>query len=185
MPQLPRDGYYSRRPGSISDVIIHNTGGQEDIQADNDYHRFKAVWDKDDPNVHAPHIAYHLWLPYDPVAFLSKHGLESDSISPSVVVWCNHLWERSWHATNANDVCVGIALQLDGESQEPSEAQKTGVSWLIDEFLPDQGVVIPRKRVWGHGECSKVYGGGPDWGNNTVCPGKYVLPWVREFRAKP
>ena len=182
-PQLPRDGYYDRRPlGKIKEAIIHNTGGQEDVQQDNDYHRKEAVWVKGDPSVHAPHVAYHVWLPMDPLGFLEAHGIAHEGDVDSVVVWCNHLEEISWHATNGNPTSVGIATQGDGQAEEMTQAQLIGLHWLLNDHLPDQGVVIERQNVWGHGECGGVYGGGPPYGNATVCPGEKRLPQVQAIR---
>ncbi len=183
-PLLPRGGYFPPRSGSITGGIVHNTGGDEDITADNDYHRFSADWDPQEPGVqHAPHIAYGFWLPYDPVAFLTRHKVAFTGTPSSVVVQCNKLWERTWHAMLANDSCVGVALQVDGEKRAMSEAQMGGLRWLFEHFLPTQGVTVPWSRVWGHGECPKAWGGGPSWNNNTICPGHYVLPQVRNLRS--
>ncbi|MCL5265194.1 MAG: N-acetylmuramoyl-L-alanine amidase [Chloroflexi bacterium] len=153
----------------------------ESIEADNNYHRQKD-WGE---GSRAPHIAYTLWLPYEPMAFLVAYGIACDEQNPpkGVAVLCNYLWERTWHGTNANDSCLGVTCQVDGESQELSESQKLAVTWLLNEWLPGQGVNIPKGNVWGHGETPNVYGGGPDFGNNTVCPGKYVLPWVKSLRS--
>jgi hypothetical protein len=38
-------------------------------------------------------------------------------------------------------------------------------------------------RTWGHGETTKKYGGGPNWGNNTTCPGE-ALGFVRQYREE-
>lgn len=189
-PRLPRSldesgrpKYYSRRAQAITAALIHNTGGNTDILADNRYHRLEAIWDAHDRGVRAPHIAYHYWVPFDPDDFLTRHNISREIKVKSVVVWCNHLWERSWHGNLANDAAVGIAAQLNGEVRPLSDAQKRGIMWILNGHLPSQGVKIPRWRVWGHGETPAVHGGGPEWGNRTVCPGKYVLKWVRALRA--
>lgn len=187
IPRVVQGGsdHYGNRSQAISACVVHNTGGDEDITQDNRYHEYEAHWYPDHPAIlgGAPHIAYHFWAPYDPAAFLAVHGIPvATQPTPAVLVWCNHLIERSWHATGGNDEAVGVACQVDGQERGLSEAQKTAVLWLMDKHLPANGVTIPRSRVFGHGECPAVYGGGPGWGNVTVCPGEYALPWVKELR---
>lgn len=175
------------RSQPITGAIVHNIGGDEDITADNAYHRFSADWDPQEPGVqHAPHITYGAWLPREPVAFLRRHGVSFDEARPpaAVVVLCNHLRERTWHALGANDSCFGIALQVDGEKRPASEAQMLGLEWMIDTWLPSQGVRVPWWRVWGHGECDRIYGGGPGWGNDTICPGRHVLAQLKALRRR-
>ena len=174
-----RELYYSRRSEATFGLLVHNTGGFTTIEADNVYHINKD-WD----GARAPHIAYHLWVPFDHRGFLRAYGVEFDEANPpdAVVVWCNHLWERTWHGTKANDSCIGLACQVDGEAYGLSDGQQLAVRWTVDEWLPSQGIAIPWSHVWGHGETPKVYGGGPDWANNTVCPGRQVLPQIEAMR---
>jgi hypothetical protein len=160
---VPRSGYYSRRTQAITGVIVHNTGGDESLERDNEYHRFEADWGD---GLHAPHIAYHIWVGRD-----------------GRVVLCNYLWEASWHARYANESCVGIAFQGDGEESPLSREQLSRLRWLVETYLPTQGVTVPWSSVWGHGECPNAWGGGPDWGNNTVCPGRMVLPQIKALRS--
>jgi hypothetical protein len=42
---------------------------------------------------------------------------------------------------------------------------------------------VARQRTWAHGETSQIYGGGPDWGNNTDCCGR-AQPWVKQYREE-
>lgn len=179
--KLPRDGYFPERREAVSGAIVHNTGGYEDITLDNDYHRISADWDPQEAGVqHAPHVAYHLWIPREGTAWLRGNGIAG--VGP-VVVWCNYLWEAAWHARGANQSCVGIALQGDGEAKDASDDQKAALRWVLDELLPRESVPVARERVWGHGETPSVWGGGPDWGNVTVCPGRMILPLIWALRG--
>ena len=141
---------------------MHNTGGMETIQQDNAYHVNEAEWS---PNEHggAPHIAYTLWIPREGTA-----------------VWCNELWERSWHANLADDRYVGIALQGDGRTNDPTPTQKASLKYLINTWLPAHGVTV--NEVYGHCEVG-AQGPGPNLGTATICPGAGYLKYVQELRG--
>lgn len=180
---LPRNGYYDSRPGTLKDilgVVIHNTGGSEDILADNLYHMRQAVWVPGDPTVHAPHIAYTYWIPRDPAGFFGLHDF-SGPVPEVLAIKCNKLNERSWHANLANDYYVGIALQGNGEKDSFSPQQVIALNYLIDTELPSLGVNV--RELWGHGELDKIYGGGEALGNNTICPGVYGIQLVKSLRS--
>lgn len=96
---------------------------------------------------------------------------------------CNPETHVLWQANNANRTGLGI-LHILGKGQKPSDkmlaSSKALLDWLTLE-RPD--IPAGRDDVWGHGELGKPYGGGPDYGNNTDCPGPDILAFVRKYRV--
>jgi hypothetical protein len=168
-PQLPRrtdipgypNGFYTRRKQPVSILTIHHTAGaSDDIFFDNTYHTQQRNWnDPGEPMLHAPHIAYHFYIDRD-----------------GLLTGCNFLWERSWHATNANDKAIGIVCQGDFQSGDnrPTDAQRETLQWVISRLLGY--FKLDRQAIWGHGELRQ-------YGNSTTCPGRNFLPDVQGFRT--
>ena len=167
-PQLPRrilpdypQGFYNRRSQPVSILVVHHTASStDDIFSDNTYHTDQRNWDDSGKTVvHAPHIAYHFYI--------DRGGQ---------ITACNYLWERSWHATNANDKGVGIVCQGDFQSGNvtPTDPQLETLQWIIGLLMAL--FKLDRNSVWGHGELRQ-------YGNSTTCPGKNFLPAVQAFRT--
>jgi N-acetylmuramoyl-L-alanine amidase len=80
----------------------------------------------------------------------------------------------TWHARAANYHGLAVCCDL-GTGQEPTAAQITGLSTLLD-YLCFHRPEFPAGRhdVWGHGELTAA-------GNHTPCPGD-LLGWVRAYR---
>jgi hypothetical protein len=159
LPDYPQ-GFYTRRKLPISVLTVHHTASNtDDIFFDNNYHQ-KKNWNPNPQGavVRAPHIAYHF--------FIDRGGQ---------LTACNYLWERSWHATNANDRAVGIVCQGDFQSgnNRPTDAQLQTLQWILDKLM--DSLKLDRGAVWGHGELRRD-------GNSTTCPGKNFLPDVQRFR---
>jgi hypothetical protein len=159
-PESPQ-GYYKHRKQPVSILVVHHTASAgDDILSDNTYHTQQRNWnDPGEPMLHAPHIAYHFYID-------RAGGLTA----------CNYLWERSWHATNANDKSVGIVCQGDFQSgaNRPSAAQVETLQWIIGRLMGY--FKLDRQAIWGHGELRQ-------YGNSTTCPGRNFLPDVQGFRA--
>lgn len=87
----------------------------------------------------------------------------------------------TWHASNGN--YIGLAtLVLVGVGQGMSQRQRTTLLQHLEWVTLRRDNPIQRGNTWGHGETPYRYGGGPNYGNNTDCPG-LVLATVRAFRA--
>lgn len=67
-----------------------------------------------------------------------------------------------WHASNANNISIGICLDGDLTKQHYTKAQEKSLYNLLDEICA--WLNIKRQNVFGHGEL-KAYG------NYTACPG--------------
>ncbi|HMA36544.1 MAG TPA: peptidoglycan recognition family protein [Chloroflexia bacterium] len=166
--QLPRvktaeypQGLYNRRSQPVSILVVHHTAStSDDIIFDNTYHTQIKNWNEPgQPILHAPHIAYHFYID------------QSGRLTA-----CNYLWERSWHATDANDKGVGIVCQGDFQAgtNKPSQAQLETLQFIIGTLMAY--FKIDRTSVWGHGELRQ-------YGNATTCPGQNFLPAVQGFRT--
>lgn len=89
-----------------------------------------------------------------------------------------------WHATDANDIALGI-ICLIGEGQHPTPALLSSLRSLLDFLTYDMSdLSAGRKDVGGHGEFGGIYGGMGDYGNSTDCPGPDILKFVRAYRAE-
>lgn len=173
LPTNPNGGTSGKRALSKCKVIaVHYNGPpvtaseMNQLIGDARYHAFERNWGKD-PNrpIRARTITYHIAIGQSGKTYL-----------------LNDFEDVTWHLSNGNPHAIGI-LCIMGKGQKPSAAMlaslKVVVDWLVEE-RPD--ISATRADVWGHGECGGMYGGGPAYGNNTECPGPYLLAWVRDYR---
>jgi len=147
--QLPRKGEYTQR--SLSDIdriIIHHSASPAGKFTVWDFARWHI-----DPNgrLKAPGIAYHF-------------GIEPDG----TIYQVNKLTAKSWHTINGNQNGIGIELNGNFENEQPTEAQKTSLKWLI-RYL--KKLLKKNLAVYGHKEIP---------GNSTACPGRNLN--IDEFR---
>lgn len=159
---------------AITKLIIHwngpATGSDElrQLKGDASYHISKNWASAGNPPAYGWAIMYHF------------------AVGQSGKVYAlNPLTDILWHVSNGNPVAIGI-ICLIGEGQKPTPAMFASLRQLVD-WLVDERVDLPnlsRGDVFGHGECGGVYGGGPNYGNSTECPGPDLLAWVRECRAR-
>ena len=175
---LPRNQANARRwlsrraLDAVTKVIIHWNGPPtsadelRQLRGDADYH-IQKDWSDDGSGVFGWGIMYHLGVGQSGRIYL-----------------LNDLEDVLWHVRDGNPVSVGVICLL-GKGQTPSASMlgslRALVVWLVDERadLPNVG----RTDVWGHGECGGMYGGGPNFRNNTECPGPDLLRWVRAYRT--
>lgn len=117
---------YRRRPiNAITDIAIHHsltlTGSAE---AYAEYHVKKLGW---------PGIGYHF--------VIEKDG---------EIKQCHDLEVISYHVGNSNGFSVGICITGDFRSQEPTDAQKLALRYLVNKYLPAK---LPNlKNIKGHNE---------------------------------
>lgn len=187
--KLPRDQfgkasygkYFPRRAlADITYAAIHHADAVSGIQAISRYHQEKD-WGG---GSRAPHIAYWAAIPDDPMGFLQDRGIIAPG-ARSVFVICNEITEAGWATTSGNPYAAAIVLCSDLDVKEPSESQLLALQVGLVRVLPRAlgGRFIARNRVFGHGECGGIYGGGPGWGNATACPGAKFIDDVRAYRA--
>lgn len=96
---------------------------------------------------------------------------------------CNDEEEMLWSVTDGNYVALSTVLIL-GQGEEPSDAMLATLQQHFDHLCfgrPDLPGIV-QARTFGHGETPAIYGEGPNWRNNTDCPGE-ALGWVRSYRA--
>jgi hypothetical protein len=92
----------------------------------------------------------------------------------------NHESLVTWSHRNGNRVGMSTVL-LIGIGQEPSQAMLDTLQQQLDYTASRTDMRVTKQRTWGHGETPEVYGRGPDWGNDTDCPGD-ALGFVRNYR---
>lgn len=166
-PRLPRrelpsfpNGHYNRRTQLLTILAVHHAAGTDTVQGINTYHTQVKNWA--DPGeagvIHAPHIAYHFFIHLD-----------------GTITWCNQLWERVWHATNANDTALGVCLNGNCDVLPPRPAQLEALAWLLARLLSWRG--LAHRAIWGHGELTQ-------FGNATSCPGRFLLPTIQAWRQQ-
>lgn len=151
--QLPRNGYYRRRDADVALLAVHHPDAESSAKAVNTFHTTGNYFDGEN----APHIAYHYYI--------ENSGL---------IVLCNHTWEQSWHATRANRIALGVCVNGDLDKRAPTTAQRLALTWLLDALCVAFG--LAQSKVFGHGELTQ-------YGNSTACPGSFLLPLVKQYRA--
>ncbi|MFH1618263.1 MAG: peptidoglycan recognition family protein [Candidatus Margulisiibacteriota bacterium] len=142
-----------RQLSKIKFLVVHHTA--DNI---NDIHRLNEI-EINGTRIYkygCPTIPYHYWINED--AQIHK---------------CNNLSDITWHAKNANPVSVGIALVGNYEKQKPSAAALKSLEFLLNELLGN--LKLPVTKVFGHRELTM-------YGNSTACPGRFLFPFVQEFR---
>ena len=89
----------------------------------------------------------------------------------------------TWNCTYGNPKALATVCIL-APGEEPSAAMVATVKGHFDYLCferPDLANLV-RERTYGHGETPAQWGGGPDFGNSTPCPGR-LLYFVRQYRA--
>jgi hypothetical protein len=77
-------------------------------------------------------------------------------------------WQGA-HSTGANNVQnIGVCLLGNFENEKPTQAALDALTKMLDELRAQYS--IPRSNVVGHCDLK-----------NTVCPGKYLEPWVAAY----
>ncbi len=141
--KLPHRGEYQQRSlESIDRIIIHHSAS-----AAGKFNAFDfARWHMD-PNgrLNAPRIAYHFCVDPD-----------------GKVYQTNKLTSMSWHTINANATGIGIVLNGNFETEQPTNAQLKSLKNLIRYLNNKLKKKLP---VYGHKEIP---------GNSTACPGRNV-----------
>ncbi len=155
----------------IQAIIVHYNGPavhateMAQLIGDANYHISGRYWSKDGSGVFGWAIMYRF------------------AVGQSGTIYeMNPLEDILWHVTNGNGEALGI-LCIIGKGQQPTKAMLKSLEKLVDWLTterPDFPAV--RANVWGHGECKGIYGGGPQYGNSTECPGSPLLAWVRDYR---
>jgi hypothetical protein len=94
---------------------------------------------------------------------------------------CNDEELITWSVTNGNPVTLSTVLIL-GPGQKPSAPMLATLGAHLDRLTSRPDLPgITRQNVFGHGEMGRIYGGGPDFGNNTPCPDQ-ALAFVKQYR---
>lgn len=106
---------------------------------------------------------YHLRMGYSDIGY---HYL----ITPEGEVFHGRPVKRvGAHAKGHNADSIGVALIGNYEEERPTQQALEALEGLIDHLRQRYGV----DQVVGHGELVR-----------TRCPGRYVLAWIQEWRAK-
>lgn len=87
-----------------------------------------------------------------------------------------------WSHKGGNFVAISTLFAL-GVGQKPTAAMLKTARLHFDYTASRTDMRVKAVRTWGHGETTKIYGGGPNWGNNTTCPGE-ALGFVRQYREE-
>ncbi len=180
--QLPRSApnqarwLVQRAPATVTYDFVHytaefcdpaSTQAQEiaKLAGDARYHINKD-WSTDHSGVHGWCLMYH-W-----------------AIGPSGTLYrTNDVRDVLWNTTYGNPVGVATVLLL-GPGQAMTPAMEVTLRSHLGDNEQDTSMRIIRQRTFGHGECAHIYGQGPDFGNDTNCPGM-ALDWVRAYRTSP
>jgi len=80
--------------------------------------------------------------------------------------------EEGAHKIGWNKKSVGVCLRGNLESTKPTKQQLKTLEKLLNNIRMRWD--IPRENVYGHRELSK-----------TLCPGKYLMPFIKKYREKP
>ncbi|PLX06010.1 MAG: hypothetical protein C0596_16080 [Marinilabiliales bacterium] len=140
---LPHNGEYQQRNiSSIDRIIIHHSASPSGKFNVYDFARWHI-----NPNgyLKAPRIAYHFCIEPD-----------------GKIYQTNKLTSIGWHTINGNFTGIGIVLNGNFETENPSNAQVKSLKELI-KYL--NGKLGKKLVVYGHKEIP---------GNATACPGRNV-----------
>lgn len=150
--QLPRKGHFAARIlNDITAISVHHSASKSGQFGLPDFARWHM-----DPNgrLKAPAICYHF-------------GIEPDG----KIYQVNTLYECAWHTIGMNKQAIGIELNGNFETEEPSAAQMDSLIWLV-AYL--QQVLKKKLEVRGHKE----------WpGNATACPGKNLMYKSKQWKV--
>ena len=147
---LPNRGEYQQRNlSSIDRIIVHHSASPAGKFNVYDFARWHI-----DPKgyLKSPRIAYHFCIEPD-----------------GTIYQTNKLTSIGWHTINANATGIGIVLNGNFETEQPSEAQKKSLKNLI-KYLNDK--FKKKLPVYGHREIP---------GNATACPGRNLK--IEQFRS--
>jgi hypothetical protein len=176
--RLPFDGtspYIHHRPlSSIHYSAVHYTADRLPASASEAQEIQRLI---DDANYHIhkdwnpPNGVYGWCLMYHYAAFQSGR-----------IYICNDEALITWAVSNGNPVTLSTVLVL-APGEKPSKAMLATLR-RHEDYLCDERPDLPgvhQASVFGHGEMGKIYGGGPEFGNNTPCPDQ-ALSFVRNYR---
>lgn len=177
LPYDPRRPYLQKRKiGEIDYLAVHYdeiTLPERGLPQESDLPRMVGIA--------RYHMAKNWVAPRQKPAY--GHGfMYAYYVTPSAVYQTRPEDDVTWSVCDGNRKTLSICCSL-GKGQEPPARLLTNLRGLL-LWLCYQRPDFPagRSDVYGHGELGRIYGGGPDFGNNTVCPGG-LLEWVRLFRA--
>jgi hypothetical protein len=87
-----------------------------------------------------------------------------------------------WSHRGGNFIAVSTLFAL-GVGQKPTAAMLDTARHHFDYTASRSDMRVKAVRTFGHGETPRRYGSGPDWGNDTACPGE-ALAFVRQYREE-
>jgi hypothetical protein len=93
---------------------------------------------------------------------------------------CNDEDRLLWNTTNGNPYGLAVVHVL-GDGEQPTAEMLASSTAMLDWLTSRYDIPAKAEHVFGHGECGEIYGGGPDFGNNTPCPGK-MLDFTQLYR---
>ena len=140
--QLPRNGNFSQRKISqITGISVHHSASPQGKFTAKDY----ANWEMNG-SMKAPAICYHFVIPM-------SGGIQQTNL----------LTARSWHSGNANTSTIGICLDGNFETEQPTDEQIRDLNWLTNYMkqVLNRDLIIKGHREWK--------------GNATACPGKNLV----------
>lgn len=198
-PSLGGSRYYLTKSLPLHEQlgwVVHHggkNGTRFSVEQTNEYHINKTNWSQDG-TARAPHIAYPVHAPRDFRRWAADRGIVVPPTKKGIVVVCNHAWERTWHATRANDAFYGFQMELDGNQDVPDDGQLAAWQFVIDGGLRDSPynfTTIDQPQMYGHGELGDtkppwwndhLFGPWIDYGNATDCPGVLVRRIIDAYR---
>lgn len=95
--------------------------------------------------------------------------------------WLNDVEDILWHCCDGNAVSAAtLVIVPNGGEMTPLQQEALNAHIEYQEWLgycaASQGT------TFGHGECGGMWGGGPEFGNQTECPGAGLVEWCRARR---
>lgn len=148
---LPRNGEFKKRSLSqITTIAVHHSASKMGQFKPIDF----ARWHMDPAGrLKAPAICYHF-------------AIEPDG----AIYQVNSLESIAWHAGNSNGYSIGVELNGNFETEQPTDAQLHSLRWLVAQLEAKLARTLELK---GHKELP---------GNATACPGKNMMSRKSEWR---
>lgn len=199
-PRLPRvpnergELVFSTRGEPSRGWVLHHMGSGGTtftVEQANAHHQAKTDWSSDG-TARAPHVAYHAHAPRAYRSWAAARAIWLPDDCTGIVIVCNYAWERSWHATRANDAYWGLSLQIDGNADTPDDGQLAAIQYVLDGGLDVAAYGFTRpehQQVWGHRQLgaapppwwNAAWGAWVDYGNATDCPGDRVQTLIDAY----